>query len=176
MSLRGHDRGPYHENTRSLLLSSPEQSQGTRGRSHSQQRGQAPATHPAETYTPWSVNCEQRAHEACLWGFSERDSYQQAPAAPAPRLTFSSAETSAILGSGDGARFFTSNKTSRKHVRQLVTAQAHRAAGRPEGRKWGLPRGLLHQGLHKPPAPGWHGLWLGKNRLWVTVRRHTAQP
>lgn len=37
---------------------------------------------------------------------------------PTPKLTFSSAETSAILGSGAGARFLISNKTSGKKVRR----------------------------------------------------------
>ena len=37
------------------------------------------------------------------------------------KLTFSSAETSAILGSGVGARFFINNKTSRKkHIYQAA--------------------------------------------------------
>lgn len=34
------------------------------------------------------------------------------------KLTFSSAETSAILGSGVGARFFINNKTSREKKRR----------------------------------------------------------
>lgn len=124
--------------------------------------------HKPREHIPWSVNSKHTERVSLRASVGETLTNKD-PRLPTLRLTFSSAETSAILGSGDGARFFTSNKTSRKHTSvQLVTVQAHRTAGRPKDRKQGFPRCLLRRWLHKPTALGLHvcSPWLTQARAW----------